>query len=46
MEKLSNNELKTINGGSNTLWYILGGLGLLIVGIIDGFKNPIKCHNS
>lgn len=45
MSKLNNNELKEINGGavSSAIWAILGGIGILVVGIIDGYFNPIKC---
>lgn len=48
MNKLTNNELKTINGGavSTGFWIILGGVGLLLLGILDGYRNPLKCNNG
>lgn len=44
MEKLQNVELMNVYGGAKLLWGIIGGLGILIVGIIDGFINPNKCN--
>ncbi len=46
MEKLSNYEMKKINGGGIS---VLGffGIGTLITffaGIIDGFVRPLKCN--
>lgn len=46
MEKLKNDELKNIEGGGTTFWLILGGIGLLILGIFDGYQNPNKCNNG
>ncbi len=46
MKNLNNNELKEINGGANfLLWSVLGGIGLLILGTLDGLFNPGKCNS-
>ena len=34
--KLNNNELENIKGG----------IGILILGIFDGYRNPLKCNNG
>ena len=44
MEKISNNELKQINGGGLGLGLLLGGLATFIIGIIDGYVRPLKCR--
>lgn len=44
--KLSNNELEKIQGGGSTLWMILGGIAILVLGIFDGYRNPLKCNNG
>lgn len=44
--KLQNNELENIKGGGATLWAVLGGIGLLVLGILDGYFNPLKCNNG
>lgn len=44
MNVIKNEELKNINGGAKLLWYILGGIGVLLIGIIDGYRNPQKCN--
>ena len=44
MEILKNKELLEIKGGaSKLLWYALGALITLALGIIDGIVNPDKC---
>ncbi len=45
MEKLTNEELVTINGGNQSMWLIIGGVILLGIAIIDGIVNPNKCNN-
>lgn len=46
MKKLTNEELKEINGGAiSTKLLALIPLGVsFIVGIIDGYLRPLKCH--
>lgn len=44
MEKISNNELKQINGGGFGLGLLIGGLATFVIGVIDGFVNPLKCR--
>lgn len=44
MEIIQNKELDNINGGGKLLWYALGAIGILVVGIIDGIINPQKCN--
>ena len=46
LKELNNTELENINGGGATLWLVLGGIGILIVGILDGYRNPTKCNNG
>ena len=46
LKKLNNYELKNIKGGGATFWMVLGGIGLLILGIFDGYRNPLKCNNG
>ena len=36
MEKISNNELKQINGGGFGLGLLIGGLATFLIGVIDG----------
>ena len=44
MEKISNNELKQINGGGFGLGLLIGGLATFVIGIIDGYIRPLKCR--
>lgn len=49
MEEITNNELITINGGGKkSLWgafgIVLGVIGTLIAGIIDGYLRPLTCN--
>ena len=47
MKKLSDNDMKNINGGA-IKWGAIAGIGALasfIFGIIDGIVNPQKCNN-
>jgi lactobin A/cerein 7B family class IIb bacteriocin len=44
---LNNNELIEIKGGAIN-WAILGAAGAaitFIIGLIDGYVRPLKCHN-
>ena len=45
MNKISNQELKTIKGGAGVGTYILiGGLIVFIIGVIDGYVRPLACR--
>lgn len=47
MNKISDIELQEINGGGIS-WGIAVGIVAavtFIVGVIDGYTNPLKCHN-
>jgi len=47
MKKINDNELEQINGGGFS-WGIAAGVVAaitFIVGIIEGYTNPIKCNN-
>ena len=44
MERISNKELKSINGGGFGLGFLIGGLATFLIGVIDGFVNPLKCR--
>lgn len=46
MSKLDNQELLAITGGSfkQGLFFGLFGLGILIIGIIDGYLRPNACN--
>ena len=45
MQKLNQNELQGIQGGIG-FWTGVGivGIGIFIVGILDGFTRPIRCN--
>lgn len=46
MKKLTNEEMKNINGGValKANLFLLGGVITFIVGLIDGFTNPLRCN--
>lgn len=45
MRVVSEEELKSINGGFNTtLAVVLGVVATFIIGIINGYTNPEKCN--
>ena len=44
MEKISKNELMSINGGGFGLGLLIGGLVTFIIGVVDGYVRPLKCH--
>ena len=44
MDKISNNELKQINGGGFGLGLLIGGLATFLIGVIDGYVRPLKCR--
>ena len=46
MEILNNEKLSSINGGSTTLWFIIGAFATFIIGAISGYINPTKCNGS
>lgn len=45
MQKISNKELKEINGGIGA-WGVAGliALGIFIVGVFDGIARPLRCN--
>ena len=44
MEVINNQELAEIKGGARLLWYAIGAVAILVVGIIDGIINPQPCN--
>ena len=46
MEKLNENNLKKITGGGLSIWGAIGITAgvVFIIGVIDGFVRPLKCH--
>ena len=47
MYNLTQKEMMSVSGGA-TNWGVvalISGAIVLIVGILDGFTNPTKCHN-
>ena len=46
MERISKNELMSVNGGgfSIGLGFLIGGLATFIIGVIDGYVRPLKCN--
>ena len=46
MNKLSNAEMYEVSGGAISRFTvgIAVGVGVFIVGVIDGFLRPLKCH--
>ena len=46
MNKLSNETMRTISGGafSKAVAAAIIAGGVFIVGVIDGFIRPLKCH--
>lgn len=45
MQKISNNELKKITGGGIGGWFIIGGIVVFLIGVIDGYVRPLACNN-
>ena len=45
MKKLTDNEMKKINGGFNVgLWLGIGAGVSFLIGLIDGIIRPLKCN--
>lgn len=47
MNKLNNIEMYSVDGGA-VKWGVvalIGGILTFVVGIVDGYTNPQKCHN-
>lgn len=45
MEQLNNNELKQITGGINIgNIFIIGGIIVFLIGLVDGYVRPLKCN--
>lgn len=43
MEVLSNEELEKVNGGTSAIvWYIIGGIGVFLLGIYAGITSKCK----
>lgn len=45
MDKVNEKELETVEGGG---WGLVAGIiaaVTFIIGVIDGYTNPIKCNN-
>ncbi len=47
MKVLNNAEMLEVKGGGigATLWAIIGGAVVFVIGVFDGFMNPKKCNN-
>lgn len=48
MRELNQNEMEQIQGGAVN-WAIVAGVGTAIsfvIGVIDGYINPLKCNNK
>ena len=41
---LEEKELETLTGGGWAILACIGAIGVLIVGIVDGFVRPLKCN--
>lgn len=46
MEILNNEKLANINGGSTTIWFLIGAFATFIIGAISGYINPTNCNGS
>ncbi len=46
MNNLNDQELQKVSGGGAGLWLAIGGVLLLAIGILDGYRNPLKCNNG
>lgn len=47
MQKLNQEQLKKIEGGSATAGFIVAGLltiSVIVAGIFDGLVRPLSCH--
>ncbi len=47
MLKINNQELMNIRGGAvswGTVGLIFGGVLTFLIGVLDGFKRPLKCN--
>jgi len=46
MKKLTNNEMKKIDGGGFNigLWFGIGAGVSFLIGLIDGLVRPLKCN--
>ena len=43
---LSKEELTKVQGGSKTLWFIVGVIGTFLAGLFDGIVNPNRCNSD
>ena len=48
MYKLTNNELANIQGGAVKLGVaaLVVGVGVFIIGVVDGLLRPLKCYKK
>ena len=46
MEKVNEEELLNIEGGSISVWTAIGigAAAIFVIGVIDGFFRPLKCN--
>lgn len=42
--KITNEELKKINGGGFNLFLAIGAGIVFLIGLIDGYVRPLKCN--
>ena len=45
MNELTNNELMKVEGGGYKLVAGISAIIILVTGIFDGYRNPLKCNN-
>ena len=44
MKELSFEELHSVNGGGAAIGLLIGAGITFIIGVIDGFVRPLRCH--
>ena len=43
--KLTNKELKEIQGGGIGTYILIGGIIVFLIGVVDGYVRPLKCNS-
>lgn len=43
MDRMKNEELMNVQGGGIGVWFLIATGIVFIVGVIDGYVNPIAC---